>query len=220
MRPVRVAVLGMDGAGKTTLIGHAVSQPSPLRIGSAYLGHNQFTTQTFRWLLARIEARKANHRADSLSVKLLDKGRALLWPLELYARIRRAERGRAVVFCDRYPFPSYDRDDRPTTLPGHIMAAYERLWNALLRRPDLLLFLDGAPEVIWARKREYPFETFQRGRARCLQLVEGFPGERHVIATDGPLAVSTFAVTEMLRTSAAVRRRLYRRGPAKEVVDP
>ena len=210
MRPLRVAVLGMDGAGKTTLIDYAVSLPSPLPMGSAYLGNNHYLTRTFRWLLARIEALQASGRGDGLRVKLLDKGRALWWPLELHARMRKAERARALVFYDRYPFPRYERDDQPTTLPGHVMAAYEWLWTALLPRAHVLLFLDGAPEVIWARKREYPFEAFQQARARYLRLVEEFPGERHVVATDGPLEVSKANVVEALRTSSALRRQLYR----------
>jgi hypothetical protein len=220
IRPLRLAVLGMDGAGKTTLIEHAVTMSSPLPIGSAYLGHNHYATRTCRWLLARIEALIESGRSESLRVRLLEKARALWWPVELFARMRRAERGRAVVLYDRYPFPRYDRAEEPTTVPGYLMAAYERLWTALLPAADALVFCDGAPEVIWARKQEYPYADFLGARSRCLRLFEEFPRERHIIMTDEPLAVSTAHVTELLRNSIALRRRLYRECPTRGEIRP
>src|SRR5205807_8932100 len=54
MRPFRVAVLGMDGSGKSNLIRHALSLPSPLPLGTAYLGYNEFRTPVFKWLIRRI----------------------------------------------------------------------------------------------------------------------------------------------------------------------
>ncbi len=210
MRPLRVVILGLDGSGKTTLVEYARSQPNPLPATSAYLGHNFYLTSSFRWVLERLVKLEAAGKGDGLQVKLLDKLRALLWPLELYARMRKAERGRALVFYDRYPFPAYERDDRPTTIPGHVMHAYERLWTHLLPRPDLLLFLDGDPRTLWSRKREYPFEEYERARARFLRLLEVFPGERCTVATDCALEASKAAVTDALRASTALRRRLYR----------
>jgi thymidylate kinase len=211
-RPFRIAVLGMDGAGKSTMIRHALGLPCPLPIGAGYLGYNEFTTPPFRWMIARLAALAEAGRGDSVQVRVLDKVRALWWPVELYARMRRAERGKAIVLYDRYPFPRYEREEGPTTFPGRVMERFERFWTAVLPQPDALLFCDGEPEVLWRRKQEYPFAVYGRAHARYVRLYQEFRRERHLLRTDQPLPKTLATIPEILRGSLALRRRLYRDG--------
>lgn len=210
-RPFRVAVVGMDGSGKSTMIGKATALPSGLPVGGAYLGYNQFTTRTFKWILATLERWGASDTDRSLRVRLLDQVRSLWWPVELGARMRRAEWWRSIVLYDRYPFPRYERDDQPTTLPGRVMNLYERLWTKLLPAPDFLLWCDGDPQVLWNRKREYPFDEYQRAHARLTRLYEDFRAPKALLRTDGPLADSLAELPETLRRAPGLRERLSHR---------
>ena len=214
-RPFRVAVVGMDGSGKSTMIGEATALPSGLPVGGAYLGYNQFTTRTFKWILATLERWKERHPGRSLRVRLLDQLRSLWWPVELYARMRRAEWWRSIVFYDRYPFPAYERDDRPTTLPGRVMNLYERLWTKLLPAPDFLLLCDGDPHVLWNRKREYSFEEYERAHARLKRLYADFPGPKALLRTDRSLAETCADLPTLLRSATNLRDRV-REGAATQ----
>ena len=208
-RPVRIAVLGMDGAGKGTLIAHMVSATFPLPASSGYLGFNEFLTPPFKWVLNRIAALTAAGKGESIQLRLLDKIREALWPGELFARMYRAEAGRLIVFYDRYPFPATERGAplRGPLAPASL--AYEWTWTRLLPRADVLFLLDGDPQVIWDRKREYPFEVFVETRKRLLQLFDQFPREKFVIRTDGSLSESKAGVEQALLASRQVRLHLY-----------
>jgi thymidylate kinase len=207
-RPLRFAIVGMDGSGKSTLIESVRSLGSPLPIGTAYLGHNQYRTRLFREILERLDQAK-RAAPNGLAVRLWDKARALAWPLELYARMRAAEWGRALVFYDRYPFPDFERDDMPTTLPGHVMHLYERLWTWALPHPDVLWLCDGDPRLLWSRKQEYSFAVFERGRQRYHDLLERFPGEREVVRTDGSLVELVASLPALIRRPRGFLRLLY-----------
>jgi len=207
-RPPRFAVVGMDGSGKSTLIEQVRGLDSPLPIGTAYLGHNQYRTRLFREVLEQLERAK-RAAPNGLAVRLWDKARALTWPLELYARMRAAEWGRALVFYDRYPFPDFERDDVPTTLAGHVMHAYERLWTWALPRPDVLWLCDGDPQLLWSRKREYPFEVFELCRQRYHELVRVFPGEHDILRTDGSLQELVAVLPALIRRPRAFLQLLY-----------
>lgn len=207
-RPFRIAVLGMDGSGKSTVIERAAQLPSSLPIGTAYLGYNQFTTRGFRWLLARRDHWTARAGDRSVPARVYDVLRALWWPVELRARMRKAEWWRAVVLYDRYPFPAYERENAAPTLLGRVMRAYERLWTAFLPAPDALLLLDGDARVIWSRKREYAFEVYERARERLGRLYDDFRGEKRLLRTDGPLAATLDAVPEILRGSPGLKARV------------
>jgi hypothetical protein len=186
-----------------------VSATFPLPASSGYLGFNEFLTPPFKWVLNRMAALTAAGNGESIQLRLLDKIREVLWPGELFARMYRAEAGRLIVFYDRYPFPATERGAplRGPLAPASL--AYEWTWTRLLPRADVLFLLDGDPEVIWNRKREYPFEVFVETRKRLLQLFDQFPREKFVIRTDGTLSESRTGVERALLESRQVRLHLY-----------
>lgn len=206
-RPLRIAVVGMDGSGKSTLITRLSAVPSGLGFGSAYLGENNFLLKPFIAVTALLQRRKARHGPRSMLVRVLSKVRALLLPIELYARMRRAEAWSAIVLYDRYPFPAYDRDHRVATPGAFAMSAYERCWASLLPQPDILWWCDGNPETLWARKREYPFADFQRGHERLQTLYDAFSGAKQVIRTDGALDDTIATAVRLLQHALDTGRR-------------
>jgi len=160
-RGVAVAVLGPDGAGKTTLVdGLRASLPFETRI--LYMGLTG----------GRLP------RADRLRVPgvVLAARLAILWGrwgLGLYHRLR----GRVVVF-DRYVLDG--------TVPSGarlrpLAKLSRRLQAAACPHPDLVLLLDASGKTMHARKGEYDAETLEhwrmayqrlRGRVKGLEMID------------------------------------------------
>ena len=149
-RGVSVALLGPDGAGKSTLAdGLQHSFPFPVR--QVYMG------LTGGWL----------RRVDRLRVPgVVRVGRMLvIWGRYLRAQYH-VHRGRLVVF-DRY---IYDAE----VPPGHPLTRWGRMARWLDGRvcpgPDLALVLDAPGSVMHRRKGEYTPETLEDWRQRFLAL--------------------------------------------------
>jgi thymidylate kinase len=149
-RGIAVAVIGPDGAGKTTLVnGLHETLPFPTRI--LYMGLTG----------GRLP------RADALRVPGLVLGArlAILWVrygVGLYHRAR----GRIVLF-DRYVLDG--------TVPsgaaiGPLARASRRIQAAACPLPDLVLLLDAAGETMHARKGEYDGATLESWRIAFRRL--------------------------------------------------
>ncbi|MEA2282217.1 MAG: hypothetical protein QOK21_2824 [Solirubrobacteraceae bacterium] len=149
-RGLTVAVLGPDGAGKSTLVdGLERSLPLPTRV--QYLG------LTGGWL----------PRADALRMPgLVFTARvAILWSRYLRGAYHRAH-GRVVLF-DRYTLdaavPS-GRRLRP------VAAFSRRVQRHVIPKPDLVLVLDAPGAVMHARKGEYEPERLDDWAAAYRRL--------------------------------------------------
>ena len=144
-RGIAVAVIGPDGAGKTTLVnGLHGALPFPTRI--LYMGLTG----------GRLP------RADALRIPGLVLGARLAilwvrWAVGVYHRAR----GRIVLF-DRYALdgtvPSGD-----TTI-GPLARASRRIQAAACPQPDLVLLLDASGETMYRRKGEYDGEVLESWR--------------------------------------------------------
>jgi thymidylate kinase len=153
-RGMSVAVLGPDGAGKTTL---AEALRSSTRVPAAYVYLGVWRESRFEAQLRRIFGARLALRLAKLVLKRV-----------LIAWQRR--RGR-LVLLDRYTLdaelPSDDLD-----LKGRISATLVRRTNA---DPDMMILLDVPAELMYVRKGEQGVAELQLRRDAYLAMTKRFP---------------------------------------------
>jgi thymidylate kinase len=153
-RGMSVAVLGPDGAGKTTL-AEALRSSTRLPAAYVYLGvwrESRFEAQLRRILGARLALRL---------VTLMVKRGLIAW-----------HRGRGhLVLLDRY---TLDAD-----LPSDDLGLKARISATLVRRtnaePDMMILLDAPAELMYARKGEHGVVELQLRREAYLAMIKRFP---------------------------------------------
>jgi thymidylate kinase len=189
-----VALIGADGAGKTTITRRLV-HTLPLPVQYIYMGDNPASTNvmlpTKHFVRAIARARGANPHTlgppDPQRVRPQPRGavRRLLgcvksalslihditdeWFRQAVAWYYQA-RGRIVLF-DRHFFSDYYASDIKT---GGQRTLCRRIHGFLLThlypKPDLVIYLDAPAEVLFARKGEGTLESLERRRQDYLQL--------------------------------------------------
>ena len=163
-RGPRVALLGPDGAGKSTLTAGLV--------------------ETFFFPVRTLYAGLYPTGAKPPRVKLPGLGLAgrllRLRGASVVARYHQA-RGRLVIF-DRYP---YDALLAPLSTLGLAGRLRRRLLVRAAARPDLVVVLDVPAEVSHRRKGEHSLEFLAEQRRRYLELAERIPQADVVDATLG-----------------------------------
>jgi thymidylate kinase len=190
-----VALIGADGAGKTT-IARALEASSPLPVKYLYMGVSPLSSNhalpTTR-LIAQVKralgrdpdmagppdpsrarplpshpARRVlyeGRRLASLANKLAEQA----YRQALAASYRR--RG-TIVVSDRDFFADYYAHDIASTAPNRPLASYLHgfILRRFYRRPDLLIFLDAPAEVLYARKGEGSVALIDSRRQEYLLL--------------------------------------------------
>jgi thymidylate kinase len=182
-RGINVALLGPDGAGKTTLAG-AIGREFVFPVRRVYMG---LTGGVLQRLL----------RLKVPGVALV--GRIMvLWARYLRARWHQA-RGRLVVF-DRYIYDAAVPTPNPLSLGQRISR-----WAAghACPRPDLVLVLSAPGDVMFARKQAYSADTLESWRQHFLALRRRFPNVVILDATKPPEAVCTDAIEQIWAGYAA-----------------
>ena len=199
MTGLTVALIGADGAGKTT-VGRRIERTLPRPVKYIYMGVNTDASNvllpTTRVIHAIKRARGARpdggppdptrRRAPPKGVvaRGLANARSMLRLANRLAEewFRQAlawyhlRRGQVVIF-DRHFYSDYYAHEIAVG-PGELSLS-RRVHGFVLRRlypkPDFVILLDAPAEVLWNRKREGSFEALVRRREEYLRLRETLP---------------------------------------------
>lgn len=213
-RGFTVALIGCDGAGKTT-VARALERDAGLRVRYLYMGvsadssnHQLPTTRLAQRLKAGGPTRSP---ATGLLGRVRRSVRAALrlanrlaeeWYRQLLAQVH-VRRGRIVIF-DRHftaDFHASDVTARPRSLTRRL---HGLLLTHAYPRPELVVFLDAPPAVLYERKGEGTIASLARRRAEYLQL--GATLERFtVVDATRPLDAVLAEVSRIVRDRGAMR---------------
>lgn len=190
-----VALLGVDGAGKSTVMAHLVQDLAPA-FWSVKLYHGRALESPLRWTKRvrrqrqlrkrELEGAAAGPHAVPVSrdphakpskgfvLSLVKLG--LWWTdytflgylADVYPRLRRS----GLVLFDRY-YQDLLVDPRRHRYGGPMWLAH--LAGRFFPRPHLVVLLDAPPEVLHSRKQEVPLEETARQRKVYLELVRDLP---------------------------------------------
>jgi glycosyltransferase involved in cell wall biosynthesis/thymidylate kinase len=203
-----VALIGCDGAGKTTVARELAGDPA-LGLRYLYMGVSPDSSNRQLPTTRLIHAVKRTRGAPPDTHGPRPPGRPP--PLPPLRRARRGARAGlrlanrlAEEWYRQLLAGAYQRRGEVVLFDRHFVADFHaaditdaertlsrRLHGLVLARaypkPDLTIFLDARPEVLYARKGEGTIESLARRRIEYLQLRDSLPGYA-VVSAERPLA--------------------------------
>lgn len=179
---VAVALIGVDGAGKTTIANRLLEQyERPLKylyMGTAVASSNVTlpTSRLMLWLKTR-RHRHADGAAPFVEHPNIRRG-SVFAAFSLVHRVAEEwyrqfaswwfqVRGYVVLYDRHFLFEHAIDAAGPARLTDRI---HHKLLYSLYPRPDLTLFLDAPMEIVQQRKREQPAERLEQYRQAALAL--------------------------------------------------
>ena len=206
---ITVALIGADGAGKTTL-AHRLREKLPGPTLYLYLGINPEASST---ALPITRAIRALRRSRGVAVEqggprefttkhhlerdapsfagsalgLVRRWVRLLnllleeWYRQLHARRARAQ-GTTVILDRHFFFDYYAHDITDLSGRRSPLRRIHGWFLSLLPLPDLVVLLDAPPNVLYARKPEGSFADVARRRGEYLEISKAFGNVRRVNA--------------------------------------
>lgn len=156
-RKLIVVIMGIDGAGKTTLIRELEKELSGVfNVRTTYMGWHDF----YLWPIRVYRHFKYKHtdkdtkRSITDSVKRIALFENIIIFIELYSRYLKSilNRNTEIVLFDRYFYDSIVRSK------NHI---WETLLISLVPKPDLFILLDAPNNVLYERKKEISMEKIK-----------------------------------------------------------
>jgi thymidylate kinase len=216
-RPFTVALVGPDGAGKSTVSRLLETAQLPRPVKRIYMGLNLESTTvmlpTTRLLLAAHRSRADSQETARTRSTGAGRGwrggirdglRMTAWMAEEWLRFavanRYARRGYIVVFDRHFFLDYYHSDIAGTSRPDPRL--FHRLHAWMLEhahpRPELVVCLDVPGRVLFDRKGEASEEWLDRRRAEYRTLAEVVPAFV-VVDADQPLDAVVSDVVEVIR---------------------
>jgi thymidylate kinase len=213
-RGFTVALIGCDGAGKTT-VARALERETDLPVRYLYMGVSAASSNrllpTTRLAHAVKRARPAPAPRTGVGRRARRATRSWLrlanrvaeeWYRQLIAAIN-MRRGRIVVF-DRHFTADYHASDVAAADRTLSRRVHGFLLQHAYPKPDLVIFLDAPPEVLFARKGEGTVASLARRSAEYRRLGAGLERFAIVEATQ-PVADVVSRVAGIIREEGALR---------------
>ena len=170
-----IGFIGLDGAGKSTIIANIGEKlrNQDLACNIVYLGHRDFELKWLRNI--------NNEKSKSVLNTLLY---VLLWPIEVRLRVYKAVKVSNFLLFDRHPAyePILPRSKKMKFVV--LKFVYDILAKLLIPTPNFNFFLTGDNLVLWNRKKEDTFESYEKRVLKLKMDIEHVNIKTFTVRTD------------------------------------